>query len=228
MSRHERSCEGKTRRAFLAGAGGLAAAGVVGGSIALATPRRSWAAGGNRIVTTVPNLYRGQNANYFREIQFNENTHVNTIVGLLGAAARPKPTFQNIQARNLHEFVEMSALFENTGAGAYNGSAPAIFSPTILSQASSIALVEAYQAGYLNTILDRPIVPVESPVADALSALEVNDRLGYFIASFNGGPPPGYSEVPSPANDIDILNFALVAEYLERDFYNLNVPIFFH
>jgi hypothetical protein len=44
-----------------------------------------------------------------------------------------------------------------------------------------------------------------------------------FIASLNGGPDP----TKPLRNDTDILNFALLLEYLEASFYNANVPKFY-
>ncbi|MBF6589080.1 MAG: ferritin-like domain-containing protein [Ktedonobacterales bacterium] len=44
-----------------------------------------------------------------------------------------------------------------------------------------------------------------------------------FIASLNGGADPS----KPLSNDLDILNFALLLEFLEADFYNANVPKFF-
>ena len=173
-----------------------------------ATPR--WERGPAGRARRSPSLYKGWVRNNFLEIQFNENTHVQIITGLLGANARPKPTYQNLLARDLNDFAYISALFENTGAGAYQGSGPAVYDPAILAEAASLGLVEAYQAGWLNTLLDRPIVPEGSPVAYNLTPLDVMGRTALFIASLNGGPPATYDPTPSPANDIAILNFALV------------------
>ncbi len=44
-----------------------------------------------------------------------------------------------------------------------------------------------------------------------------------FIKSLNGGSDPS----KPLQNDIDILNFALLLEYLEATFYDTNVPRFY-
>jgi len=208
----------QSRRRFLSRAAAVAPAAAVAAG---ATPAR--AAGPN----VLPSLYPGWNSRNFREIQFNENTHVRTIVSQLGGFARPKPAFRNLLAPNAQAFAQMSAFFENTGAGAYLSASPVIASRSILSEAVAIALVETYQAGYLNSLINQPLVPGGSPFAVALTQQQVLDRLSPFIVSLNGGPPPAFSLTPSPENDVAILNFALLDEYLEAEFYNINVPRFF-
>lgn len=172
----------------------------------------------------------GQTRLNFRDIQRHENDHVRFLVQALGADARPKPTFQNLLQPNRRAFFDVSQDLEDTGVGAYLGAAPAIFSHAVLAAAGSIALIEGRHAGWLNTLvnarLTENVFGEEQSFERPLTPAEVVALASPFIASLNGGPPLTYSTTPSAANDIAILNFALALEYLEAEFYNLNVPQF--
>ncbi|MCA1559077.1 MAG: ferritin-like domain-containing protein [Acidobacteria bacterium] len=167
----------------------------------------------------------------FRDIQRQENDHVAFLLSALGSNARPKPTFQNLLQPNFREFFEVSQDLENTGVGAYLGAAPVIFDRGVLAAAGSIALIEGRHAGWVNTLVnDRITVNVfgqEQSFERPLTIAEVVSLAGPFIASLNGGPALTFSLTPSAANDVAILNFALALEFLEAEFYNLNVPEFF-
>lgn len=200
-------------------------------------PKGGGGGGGGRghLGRPLPELYRHQNRDFFHEIQSDENAHVPFLIQALGGVmgqtpgglARPKPTFQGLQAANYQQFLAMSAIFENTGAGAYQGATPIIFSKDVLVKAASIAFVEAFHSGFLNTLSHSTIVPTGASFAPTLTKEEVVARVSPFIVSFNGGPPADFSLTPSALNDVAIVNFALVAEYLEQEFYNINVPIFY-
>ncbi len=174
----------------------------------------------------LPSLYPGWNARNFLDIRSDENSHVEYLKGALGSAARPKPTFRNLEAANIGQFVDYSRTFENAGVGAYLGALPRIMNPAYVYAAGSIALVEAYHSGYLNTLSNLAIVP-GGAFAQRLSLGQVINAIAPFVASLNGGPPLEYRDAPSPQNDVDIINFALGLEYLESEFYNINVPKFF-
>lgn len=169
----------------------------------------------------------------FKQIQAHENAHVALLVAALGAAARPKPTFQNLLQNKFAYFAILAQTFENTGTGAYLGAAPHINNPGILAAAGSIALIEARHSGWINTFQRDPITgnsvddDADASFESALTAAQVAAGVGPFIASLNGGPPVDYDTAKSDANDIAILNFALALEYLEAEFYNLNVPKFY-
>ena len=169
----------------------------------------------------------------FAAIQAHENAHVAFLVTALGDQARPKPTFTGLLQKSYADFVLLAQVLENTGTGAYLGAAPHINSSDYLAAAGSIFAIEARHSGYLNTLLKDPITG-NSIDDDAnpsfelpLTADQVVAGAGAFIASLNGGPPVTYSTTKSDANDISILNFALALEYLEAEFYNLNVPKFY-
>lgn len=219
MSKDEKQAIDASRRSFLSRGALLAPA----GALALTTwsPSAAQAQG-------VGGAETRQN---FQDIQRHENDHVAFLVQALGANARPKPTFQNLLQGSFRMFFEVSQDLENTGVGAYLGAAPVIFSRQILAAAGSIALIEGRHAGWLNTLvndrLTANVFGMEQSFERPLTIAEVVNLASPFIASLNGGQPLTFSMTPSAANDIAILNFALALEYLESEFYNLNVPRFF-
>lgn len=177
----------------------------------------------------LPNLYRGINARNFNALRRHENDHVAFLVGALGTAARDKPTFQNLAQPNLLSLARVTQALENTGVGAYLAATPLIESPDTLAAAASIALIEARHAGWVNTLLNDPITlggPVkddgsfeEQPFETPLTVAEVIARALPFIDELNG-------PLPTVGSDTEILNFALLLEYLEAEFYNVNGDIY--
>jgi len=158
----------------------------------------------------------------FREIRSDEDAHVSFLKQALGHAARPKPTFKGLGQSNVDSFVKLSQVFENVGVGAYLLAAPAISSKGNLAAAGSILTIEARHAGYLDALIGVPLSPngaFDKPIPQAQIVKDVSP----FIASLNGGPDPS----KPLRNDVDILNFALLLEYLEATYYDINVPKFF-
>lgn len=159
-----------------------------------------------------------------RSIQKHENDHVDFLEMALGDLARPKPTFQGLNAGSYGQFIELTMAFENTGVGAYLGAAPVINNPDYLAAAGSIMTVEARHAGWVNVYLNDPITLNDASFEVPLTPEQVLAAVSPYVADLNGGPDLTYSDTPSDENDIDILNFALALEYLEAEFYNINVP----
>lgn len=158
----------------------------------------------------------------FHEIRSDEDAHVSYLKQALGSAARPKPSFKGLAQSNVTSFVKLSQVFENVGVGAYLLAAPAISSKGILAAAGSILTIEARHAGYLDSLIGVPLSPngaFDKPIPQAQIVKDVMP----FIASLNGGSDPS-----KPLDDdVDILNFALLLEYLEATYYDINVPKFY-
>ena len=166
-----------------------------------------------------------------KSVQRHENEHVAFLVNALGASARPKPTFQNITSPNLAAFLGLGRALENVGVGAYLGAAPVILNRGFLAAAGSIATIESRHAGMFNSLQSIPVTQNafgdEQSFERPFTAAEVVSFAGPYVASLNGGPALTYDATPSAANDIQILNFALALEYLEAEYYNINVPRFY-
>lgn len=213
------------RRNFVLGAGAAAAAGV-----ALTADRGA----AQTPASGLPNLYPNSNARVFRDLQEHENSHVAFLVNAItqaGFTPRPRPNFRGLEQPNIRTFGTVSVALENTGCGAYTAAAPVIFNRQYLAAAASIALIEARHAGFLNVLFNFSVTADvfgnEQQFEQPLTIQQVTNLAGPFIRDLNGGPPLAFNATPSRANDIAILNFALALEYLEQDFYNINVPKFF-
>ncbi len=158
----------------------------------------------------------------FTEIMNDENQHVEFLKSALKGAARPKPTFQKLQQADVQSFANVAQTLENVGVGAYLMAAPAITNKETLASAGSILTIEARHAGFLNALLQKPLSPngaFDKPMTQA----EVVNAATPFISSLNGGADPAHTL----KSDADILNFALLLEYLEAEFYSTNVPKLF-
>ena len=164
----------------------------------------------------------------FTDIRLHENDHVAFLKSFLGRRARPKPTFKNLKSANFTAFVSLSLALENTGVGAYLAAVPAISNKDVLAAASSIALIEARHAGYLNVFSGKDISTqarnnIPSAFDKPLTIAQVVAAASPYIVSLNGGPAATFTA----GDDTSILNFALLLEYLEAEYYNINVPRFF-
>ncbi len=221
-----------SRRSFLGQ--GLATT-AAGSAVALAST--SMVSAATRTPSTgstsgVPSLYPGSTTRYFQEIQRDEATHVNIIIQAiqsLGGTPRPYPTFTGISNLSASLFTQTASAFENTGVSAYFAAAPYVQNPAVVSVALSIALTEAYHASFVNTTNNLFLVPGYLPYAAPLTIAQVTAAAAPYIVSLNdnGQFPATFSTTPSAQNDIDILNFALLLEFLEATFYYNNVPRLF-
>ena len=230
----ESQASAKSRRNFLTNTAGLGAAALVGfgqgvsANAAEAVTSQSYLDPASLAAHQL--AYPASQSEFrsaFRSILLHENEHVVFLAQALGSMARPKPTFQGLKQTSLKNFIALAGAFENTGAGAYLNAAPAIHDRGYLAAAGSIALVEARHAGFINVATGQPITLLNADFEAPITAAAVAKAVGPYVKSLNGGPPLTYSSTPSASNDIAILNFALALEYLEAEFYNINVPIYY-
>ncbi len=211
-----------SRRSFLHRS--LTTAAVAGGTAAIAVPAVSL------LLPQLTNASAAAHNNLsassaFHEIQQDENAHVAFLISALkgaGATPRPKPTFKGLTQKSLDGFTDLARTFENVGVGAYLLAAPAISNKAYLSAAASILTIEARHAGYLDAMSGKPLSP-NGAFDKSIPQSQIVSDVSPFIVSLNGGSDPSMPLM----NDVDILNFALLLEYLEAQFYNANVPLFY-
>jgi len=187
-------------------------------------------------VRHLPNLFPGENRAIFLEILQDEEDHIVQLTKLADDP-RPMPTFQNLLADSPLDFVRMAAMIENGGVGSYlqglNAISQAGHEEYFLT-AAGITAVEAQHTGFLNALLNQPIAPsaknntAQPGVATPIPPGDIRNAVGPFIVSLNGGPPFDYNiEQGDDANDQAIINFVLVLEFLEVEFYRMNIQKFF-
>lgn len=163
--------------------------------------------------------------NAFREIMDDEAQHVSffqTALKEAGAMPRPKPTFKGLEHSDIDDFIAMSAMLENAGVGAFLMAMRAIRDTNATAAAASIATIEARHAGFLNSLLGKPLSDngaFDKPIAQKT----IVEAVSPFVESLNGGPNPA----DDLNSDLVILNFALFLEHLEAEFYQVNVPRLF-
>ncbi|MBV8781819.1 MAG: ferritin-like domain-containing protein [Phycisphaerae bacterium] len=201
--------------------------------LAVAAAGSAFFMGGRRNVVRADAVDQNLLQFHFRSIRDHEDTHVAFLVKALGKDARPKPKFHNLVQETMADFIATSQALENTGVGAYLAALPLINSADYVAAAGSIALIEARHAGFLNALQEDPLTGHATDLTDnesfesTLTIKEVVTAASPFIRSLNGGAAPTFTTKPSDANDLEILNFALLLEYLEADFYDINVRRFF-
>ncbi|HEY1352749.1 MAG TPA: ferritin-like domain-containing protein [Ktedonobacteraceae bacterium] len=158
----------------------------------------------------------------FTEMMNDENEHVQFLQGALKNAARPRPTFQKLEQTDTQAFVSMAGQLENLGVGAYLMAIPTLTSKNTMLTAGSMLTIEARHAGFLNGLQQKPL-SANGAFDKALNQADIASALSPFIASLNGGTDPA----AKLNNDEDALNLALLLEFLEAEFYKLNLTRLF-
>ncbi|APW61944.1 ferritin-like domain-containing protein [Paludisphaera borealis] len=192
------------------------------------------AARANPHMHRLPELYPGENTTLFQEILADESAHVEILQALLidednTLPTRPVPHLRNLAQPDVFAFVRAASAFENTGAGTYAGALFAIQqTQEYFPVAAGLTTVEARHAGFLNALLNEPLVPdffpVDTPIPQSVALSHVDP----FIHDLNGGTVPSFDPVvASDPNNFRIIDFLLLLEMVETAFYQVNVAKFF-
>ncbi len=116
------------------------------------------------------------------DIRDHEVTHVEFLVGALGAAAVPPCTYTFGDAfGSVGSFLSTARLLENTGVMAYDGAIRYVEAGDFLQAGAQIATVEARHAAYLNLITGQS--PFPSPFDTGLRPQQIIAAAGSFFGS---------------------------------------------
>jgi hypothetical protein len=215
-----------SRRGFLSRAAGISAVAVP--ALTLITSKKSRAETGGKLT--------GLNAELINEIMNDEDQHVPIIQNLLNDPDNPLPipirqppnfNMKRLRQPNLQAFLETAAGFENTGSGLYHGALLNItqtqeYFPT----AAGLAAVESRHASWLNSMLKESLVPDFVPVEAPIPQGIVLARVAEFVTDPRSTFPSFDTTVSTDANNFFVLDFVLFLEYIESQFYDINVPLF--
>jgi hypothetical protein len=225
--------DARSRRSFLAGATSVAS-----------LPAAFLALGGTTFAKKqpqprfkhLPELFSGENLRIFDEILQDEEDHIVQLTKLADDP-RPMPTFRNLVADSPVDFVMMAAMIENGGVGSYIQGLNAISQGghhDYFLTAAGITAVEAQHTGFLNALLNEPIAPSaagnhkQPGIAPPIPPSVIRAAVGPFILSLSGGPPLDYNiNQVDDDNDQAIINFVLALEFLEVEFYRMNIERYF-
>ena len=156
---------------------------------------------------------------------------------------------------DVNTFYELAVALENTGTGAYTYATQYLVSvPKVLVASAAIGIVEGRHAGFLNILTGRPILTDPTPgqndhndpsgttyptlptglpdYAQEVPQMPstVVQRATPFLVNvnLNGGPPVPSDDFSNQGPvPFAVLNYALLLEYLEKTWYDRNVPKFF-
>ncbi len=197
-------------------------------TLTLITSRKARASGPRRLT--------GLAAELINEVMSDEDQHVPIIQGLLDDPDNPLPVpirqppnfnRKRLLQPNLQAFLETASAFENTGSGLYHG---ALLNVTQTQEyfpiAAGLAAVESRHASWLNSLLGESLVPDFAPVEAPIPQSTVLSRVAEFVTDPRSTFPAFDTTVVTDANNFFILDFVLFLEYIESEFYDLNVPRF--
>ena len=116
-------------------------------------------------------------------IRDHEGAHVDTLTrsSPISAASRSRKRRTTSATPTPAAFLATAAALENTGVSAYDGAAPSIENPDLLTAAGRIVAVEARHAAYFNLVLGE--LPFPAPFETAMTPAEILEIAGPFIVS---------------------------------------------